>query len=264
MASYASFATALRTLRDQPILFLGGLPIAFLGQVAVLLQVGYLTDSAALLVGLLLSLPFVLAGLVGMANDAREGTASIGGFLNAGLRNYLSVLGVLVSSALVLGFAAFVMVFLGSILAAFTTASGGGGASAVFGLSLNLLTLATLVVLLSICLHLQFVVAAVVVSDGGVIGALFDSVDRVGANLASVVGFTTLFLLVSFLLRVPHRILYQRATETVSGGFGEADQLVVASESTLWLSVGVGLVLGTVAVTVAWTYYTVYYRSLVS
>lgn len=253
MSVTGSLSTAVSVLRNNPVILLIGVVFVLLGEISVLLDiyVGPLAQWLFLPFSLLVT-PFLLGGMITMINEGLEGSTRLGSFVRGGKENYVSLLGATFLFVVLLMGVSFIgsllMVFVGVI----AVVAGGGMAGIVIGL------VPLLAVLALLFLFIQFYDAAIVVSDAKAIESFSHSVGLVRDNFLSVVGFSIAFLAITLLGQGPGMALYLSAVE-----FTETGETVLASESTLYLSVAVTLVLGSVTMAYAYTYFVTYYRSLV-
>ncbi|WP_255193363.1 hypothetical protein [Natronobeatus ordinarius] len=253
MSVIGSLSTAVSVLRNNPVILLIGVFFILPGEISVLLDI-YVSPLAQWLF-ILISLfvtPFLLGGLITMINEGLEGSTRLGSFVRGGKENYVSLLGATFLFVVLLMGVSFIgsllMVFVGVIAAV----AGAGLAGIVVGAVLLLAVLALLF------LFIQFYDAAIVVSDARAIESFSHSIGLVRDNFLSVVGFSIAFLVITLLGQGPGMALYLSAVE-----FTDTGETVLASESTLYLSVAVTLVIGTIAMAYAYTYFITYYRSLV-
>lgn len=252
MSAISSLSTAATVLRNNPAILLVGVLFVLLSEVAVLLD-AYVSPLAQLLVYPLsfLVTPFLLGGIITMIDEGLDGSTRLGSFVRGGKENYVSMLGATVLFvAIIMGVS-----FLGTLLMVFVgigAAAAGGG---VGGVAIGAVLL--FVVMALLFMFLQFYDAAIVVSDARAIESFSHSVGLVRRNFLSVVGFSVVFFVIGLIGQGPGMALYLSAVE-----FTETGETVIASESTLLLSVAVTLVLGTIAMAYAYTYFVTYYRSL--
>ncbi|WP_331234324.1 DUF7847 domain-containing protein [Natronorarus salvus] len=191
MIAIRSVSTAVRTIRDHPILLAGGLVFAALGELSALGQLGGPAVSVGLSFAFLLVWPFAIAGLVGMANADLDGETGLDRFLPEARSNYLSMLGatiLFVLAILVVYVAMFVLTMVVGIVGGVALFSLGEGGVLGAGLLLLGLILASLLVVVLAFVFLQFFYAAVVVSDESAIGSLSASVGLVRENFLGVLG----------------------------------------------------------------------------
>lgn len=141
--------------------------------------------------------PFVVGGMLGMANEAIDGETRLGTFVAAGKASYVSLLvayfAVLVAS-FVLGIVTTIVVLVGGVAA---VAGGSGGHLALLGVG-GVVLLVLLVAFVAM-LFVQFYPQAIVVDGLGALDGAKRSVGLVRRNLLSVVGYTLLVTVVSSL-----------------------------------------------------------------
>ena len=264
MTAIQSVSTALRTIRDHPILLAGGLLFAAFGELSALAQLGGSVVGFGLSLGFLLVWPFVIAGLIGMIDAGLDGDTGFDRFLAAARSNYLSMLGaflLFVVTIVAVYIGMFVLTMVVGLVGGVALFSLGDGGALGAGLLLLGLFLASLLVVFLVFVFLQFLYAAVVVSDAGAIGSLSKSAGLVRANFLSVLGYSVIFLLLTFVPRIPDTVLFFTAVELPDAEAGTG--YAVVSEPMLALSVALGLLLGTLAATLAWTYHVSFYRSMI-
>lgn len=266
MSALASFSTAVSTLREQPGLFVAGLLVTLIGQLSLVAPFGYPYELPHVWSAIVLSIPFLLGGFVGAADDALAGSASVRGYVAAGAARYLATSGALVLLATLLGITAAVAIV---DVASLRLLAGGLGLTSIaeYELTPRRVGLVGVAAVVPVWIGLQFFAAAVVVSEDRPLTALAASVVRFGRHRAGVCKFTALFAAVLVLPRIPDLWLYWDAIVWVPPKVGPSGQEIpghfeVASESRLSQSMVVGSLVGTIAVTVALTYYVSYYRSL--
>ncbi|WP_049997409.1 DUF7847 domain-containing protein [Halococcus sediminicola] len=160
-------------------------------------------DSVAIVVasGLLSLLflvlyPFFFGGIIGMGNEAVEGTTSLGTFVSAGKANYVSLLG-----------AFFILLVVGIVYVVALAAIGAVGGFAVFATGGDALGGAAFlgivgVVLVAFVLYfllfffIQFFGQAIVLDDVGAVAGFKRSVGAVRANKLSTLGYTLVLALI--------------------------------------------------------------------
>ncbi|MCH7660923.1 MAG: hypothetical protein IH933_10205 [Euryarchaeota archaeon] len=252
MGAINSLSTAVTTLRENPVILVGGLFFAIFGELSVFAQFAGPFAGLGLTVFWILLWPFVLAGFIGLVHAGLDGETSVGRFFSTGRSNYLSMLG-----ATVAFFVLFGTIVAGAVIFAAIAAVGAGGTG------LAIVTGAVIVFLPAAVLYvfLQFYDTGVVISDTGAIGAFSHSAGLVRRNFLSVIGYSILFWLLSFAPRLPDMALFFLAVEFPDPEAGQGSAMVV-SEPLFVLSVVLGLTLGTLAIALAWTYHVVYYRSI--
>ncbi|UWG46770.1 putative membrane protein [Halanaeroarchaeum sp. HSR-CO] len=136
-------------------------------------------------------IPFFQGGIIGMADEALDGSTSLGTFLSAGKSNYLSIFGaylLLLAANVVFGIAVFFAFFLG-VGAAYVGGDGGGGGASVAVAAIGLLAL---VGYLLFNFFVQFYSQAIVVDAHGAIGGLKQSFGVVRRNLLATLGYSLL------------------------------------------------------------------------
>ncbi|MGM0372647.1 MAG: hypothetical protein ACQEQJ_09135 [Halobacteriota archaeon] len=137
-------------------------------------------------------IPFFQGGIIGMADEALDGSTSLGTFLSAGKSNYLSIFGaylLLLAVNVVFGIGVFFAFFLGIGAAYVGGDGGGGGASVAVVAAIGLLAL---VVYLLFNFFVQFYSQAIVVDAYGAIGGLKRSFGVVRGNLLATLGYSLL------------------------------------------------------------------------
>ena len=140
--------------------------------------------------------PFVLAGLLGMADEALNGETNVGTFVETGKRYYTSMLGaylLVLGGSVVLGVVAFVAlsVFGIVVFAALGGASGVGSAGPLL-VGIALTVVAGIFLTFVPLFFVQFYGQAIVLDGRGAIGGLKRSVGLVRRNLRSVFGYSVL------------------------------------------------------------------------
>lgn len=192
-----------RALKQTPGAFLRN-PVIALPMIAIVLlqaptfATEFLDPSLAIVLSLGVSvvfvflMPFFQGGIIGMADEALDGSTSIGSFLEAGTSNYVSIFGaylLLLAINVVLGVGAFVVFFLG-IGAAYL-----GGDAALGGSSLIILGVFGLlfgIAFLLFTVFVQFYPQAIVIDGHGAIGGLKRSIGVVRRNFLATVGYSLL------------------------------------------------------------------------
>ncbi|WP_117364474.1 DUF7847 domain-containing protein [Natrarchaeobaculum sulfurireducens] len=252
MSAIGSLSTALATLRAHPVILVGGLFFVLLGELSVLLDVylGSLTQLLVVPLWLFLT-PFLLGGFVAMIHGALEGSTSVGTFVRGGKDNYVSMLGATV---------VFVGILIGLSIVGTVVLIIAGAAGFAVGGGIVVVALVSVVLLVGfavVFMFVQFYDAAIVVSDDRAIDSFSRSVGLVSQNLASVIGFSVVFLALTLLGQGPGMALYLSSVE-----FTQTGETVVTSTSTLWLSIAVTLIVGTIVTAYAYTYFVAFYTSL--
>ncbi len=158
---------------------------------------------------LILVLPFLQGGLLGMASEAIAGRTSLGTLIADGKTNYVSLLlayFVLLAINVVFGVLVFVGAFVGIIGG---SVAGGGASSAGTGLVgggstvlavIAIIALGVILVYLLVTLFVQFYAHAIVLDDRDVVAGFRRSVGLVRSNLLSVLGYSVILGVGSMLL----------------------------------------------------------------
>jgi hypothetical protein len=218
---------------------------------------------------LVLVMPLYLGGVVGMANEALDGSTSLATFLRAGKSHYVSLFVVylaLLAVNFVLGIGGFFVALVGGV-----TFFAGGGQPNV--LALAILGVVVLLVLLAYVLLVfvtQFFAHAVVVDDLGAVAGVKRSAWCVRHNLLSVVGYTLLVGAGSAVFGLVVGLYSILTTRGVRPGPTEVETPAAQFATSLptlgpVAAIGVGLVvLGLTAVAGAFfaTYSTAFYRRI--
>jgi len=194
--------TALRrtpsTLASNPVLFVPVLVLALLQVPQLLLQSS--APILASIVSLALSalylvlVPFIQAGLIGMADEALDGRTSLATFVAAGKEYFVSVFVVyliLLAVNIVLGVVAFVAGIVGVVGLSPGGAAGSGPNTALLAV-VAVVVLAAVLAYLVVAFLIQFYGQAIVIDDYGAIDSITHSVGVVRRNLVSVLGYTLL------------------------------------------------------------------------
>lgn len=195
--------TAIRrtpsTLVRNPVLFAPVLALTLLQVPQLLLQ-----SSAPLLASLvslaasalyLVAVPFVQAGLIGMADEALDGRTSLSTFVAAGTEHFVSVFVVsliLFVVNVVLGAVAFVAGVVGVVSLYPGGAPGTGGPNTALLVAVGLVVLAVVLAYLVVAFLIQFYGQAIVVDDYGAIDSIKHSAGVVRRNVVSVLGYSLL------------------------------------------------------------------------
>lgn len=185
MAALGALRQVPGALRRNPVLFVPVLALAVIQLPSLALQrsdpllstvVSFLVSLVSLAVA-----PFVLAGLVGMVDEALDGTTSLDAFREAGRENYVSTLAataLLVVVALGLG----ILVFLGTLFGFVVLLATGNDAGHLLLLATSL-SLLGFVGFLGVLFFVQFFAQAIVVDDHDAVGGLERSVELVREHL---------------------------------------------------------------------------------
>lgn len=233
MGAISSLRTTGGALARNPVVFVGALLVALL---SVLVQVpqfaGQAIGSPAL--SILLSVlvpalsffisPFLVGGLLGMANEAVAGETSLGAFVRAGKARYVTLLlstllYTVVLFALFIGLAIIAAIVV--LVAGVSLGGAGGDPSAVIGIAILLAVLVLLLVFLLVVFFVQFYTVAVVVEDAGVVECFKRSYRLVRENLLSTLGYNLLSVFITLVVAVPILIVVAVALLVV-GGFPSA------------------------------------------
>lgn len=169
--------------------------------------------------------PFVLGGLLGMADEALVGTTSLSTFLEEGKHNYVSLFG---AYLLILGasFVFGIVIAIGTVFAVLVALGVGGSATLA---SVGIVAVVVVLLLFVPLLFVQFYGQAIVLDGEGAIGGFRRSIGVVRRNLVSVFGYTVLVFGVSivfgllasvpvFLFRGQQTELYASMLPEVSTG----------------------------------------------
>ncbi|SHG39077.1 DUF7847 domain-containing protein [Halobaculum gomorrense] len=195
--------TALRrtpsTLVRNPVLFMPVLVLSLLQVPQLLLQSS--APILASIVSLALSalylvlVPFVQAGLIGMADEALDGRTSVATFVAAGKANFVSMFVVsliLFGVNIALGAIAFVAGIVGVVSFYSGGAVGTGGPNTALLAVVGLVVLAAVLAYLVVAFLIQFYGQAIVIDGYDAIDSVKRSVGVVRRNLVSVLGYTVL------------------------------------------------------------------------
>ena len=151
--------------------------------VAVVLSIG----ASVMFVFLL---PLFQGGIIGMADEAIDGSTSLGTFMTAGKSNYVSIFGaylLLIGVNAVFGIAVFVAIFFGIGAAYFGGNGNGGGASLVIVAVIGLIAVFGY---LLFNFFVQFYSQAIVLDGHGAIGGLKRSIGVVRQNILGTFGYS--------------------------------------------------------------------------
>ena len=209
MAAIEALQTAVGTLRRNPVLFLAGLILGLIllpQTVVQFLQVPLL--PFALQVVTFFVTPFVVAGLLGMADEGLSGRTGLGTLTGVGRERYLPLLlGNVVQFAIVAVFGiAFTIGAFAAILSLGISTGGqfapeamSAGTLLVIGGAFLLLMLAFLVVYFFV----QFFSVAIVVAEEGPISGFTASYGFVRRNLLSTLGYSVITFIVALVTSTP-------------------------------------------------------------
>ena len=141
----------------------------------------------------LVAVPFVHAGLIGMADEALDGRTSLECFLREGKDNYVSILVVylgLFAFYIVLGLVtAVVFAVGGAFVFSFGSGGGGVGASPAILAAVAVVGLLGALVYLGVVFFTQFFAHAIVLDGVGAVDGVKRSVSAVRGNLLTVFGY---------------------------------------------------------------------------
>ena len=185
----------------------------------------------------ILFVPFVFAGLIGMADEALNGKTNFGTFVEAGKRHYTSMLGayfLVLGGSVVLGIIAF-LGFAVFGIAVFSVVGGASGAG-MSGVALGGIVLAVIVGLFLLFVPLffvQFYGQAIVLDGQGAIGGFKRSASLVRRNVLSVFGYSILVfgvgIVFGFFSSIPSTLLsVQTAQPSPAPGFPEIPLSILA------------------------------------
>ncbi|MFC7128591.1 hypothetical protein [Haloferax chudinovii] len=213
MAAISSLQTALRGIRSNPVLFLGGLALGLLTLPQLATQLAQIPFVPTVLAAVTFFVtPFVAAGLYGMADEAVDrgpgDSTSLSTLTVVGREKYVSMLlANIVQLGIVLAFgilfvivavAMAVSVGVGGLAAGGSDLALGGGL--LVGIAvLGLLGLAYLVVIFLV----QFYPVAVVVGDAGAIESFGESYRLVRNNVVASLGYSVIRFVVGLVVSIP-------------------------------------------------------------
>ena len=195
MAAIQSLKPAISSLVRNPIIIVVAAVIGLLQLPQVLVPSTSPLLATAVSVGvsglLLFVLPFYQGGIIGMADDARTGTTSIGTLIAAGKSNYVSLL---LSSVVVVAIAvAFgVVVAIGAVVGGVGIVASGGQPSPAILAVVGLIGLLVLGGYLGVMVCIQFYAHEIVLNDAAVADGFTGSVRLVRENLLSTIGYSLL------------------------------------------------------------------------
>ncbi|WP_338739077.1 hypothetical protein [Haloplanus salilacus] len=219
MTATGSLRTAVDALSRNPVVVLGALVYAL-----VLLPQRALQLAGVPIVPALLQLltffvtPFVVAGVVGMAQSALDGESSLADLTAVGKDRYVDLL---LATILEVGIQlTFGIVFLIAAVLAMVVGSAGGGPVFFVGVAVVVLLMLVYVAVLFL---IQFYPVAVVVDEAGPVGGITESVSFVRNNLLSTLGYSAITFVLGSLAALPITgfVGYQTLTsdsEPVGGG----------------------------------------------
>lgn len=149
---------------------------------------------------MLFVIPFVQAGLVGMADEALDGRTRVGTFLRAGREHYLSVLGAYFA-VVALSFALGIVAFVGAVFGG-TLAFAGEGAQVIGLVVIGGVLLLVAVAYFVVAFFVQFYSQVIVLDGASAVEGLKGSARLVRRNLLSTAGYTLLVVVVAGLVGV--------------------------------------------------------------
>lgn len=268
MGAISAFSTATRTLKRNTSLF----GAAFL---VVLVSYGFSVGSAVLPPGtaefaslglsgaMLLLMPFLLGGLLSMADEGLDGTAGFGTFVAGAKASYLRLLGAMVLFGVFVGVVVVVTVIAVAVAGAFAfgaNAAGAGGMAASGSVAvLAGVALAAFVAVLLPTFFLQFYALAVVVSDLGVVAAFKRSAGLVRRNLVSTLGYTAVSVVVGLVSGLAATVLVGFGGTLGAATTTTAPALPEMSVGVLAAAAAVSLVVSTVISAFGATYQVAFY-----
>jgi hypothetical protein len=140
---------------------------------------------------LILFLPFYQGGIIGMADDARTGTTTLGMLIETGKSNYVSLLlayFVILAIAIVLG----IVVAIAAIGGGIGVIAGNGQPSPAVLAVLAIVGLLIAVAYFAVVIAIQFYAHEIVLNNAGVAEGFTRSVGLVRENVLSVLGYSLL------------------------------------------------------------------------
>jgi len=197
MAAIRSLKPAIGSLVRNPIIIVVAAVIGLLQLPQLLVPTTSPLLATAVSVGmsglLLVLLPFYQGGIIGMADDARTGTTSIGTLIDAGKSNYVSLL---LSSVVIIAIAiAFgIIAAIGAVVGGVGVVAGGGQPSPAVRAVVGGIGLLLLGGYLAAMVCIQFYAHEIVLNDTAVADGFTGSVSLVRENLLSAIGYSLLML----------------------------------------------------------------------
>lgn len=181
------------TLGRNPVLFVPVLALAIVQGLQLTLQAVSPLIASFVSLGLslvyILIVPFFQGGMIGMADEALDGTTSLGTFVDEGKANYVSILVaylLLVAVNFVIG----IVVFFAALFVVFVLAVDVSGAGTAVLVLVGLVGGLAALVYLAFVFVIQFYGQAIVLDDQGALDALTHSVSVVRGNLLATLGYT--------------------------------------------------------------------------
>lgn len=185
----------------------------------------------------ILLVPFIFAGMIGMADEALNGKTSLSTFVETGKQYYLSMMGaylLVLGGSIVFGLVVFIAltVFGITVFAAVGGASGASVSGAVLG-GIALVVIAGLFLSFIPLFFIQFYGQAIVLDGESAIGGFKRSVSLVRRNLLSVFGYSMLVFGVGIISglfsSIPSTLLsVQTAQPSPTPGFPEIPLSIIA------------------------------------
>lgn len=193
MAAMAALRTALGALGRNPVLFMGGLlyGILVLPQNALQLANVALVPAALQILTFFVT-PFVVAGVVGMADEAIDGDTSLGTLRAVGTDKYVPLLAGNVVEFAIVAVVGVVLGFVGVALVLGVFAGVAGVVSVVVGL-----------VVIAILFFVQFYPVLIVLTDADTVESFTESYGFVRRNLLATLGYSVIRLVVSLVIAAP-------------------------------------------------------------
>ena len=206
MAAIAALRTAFGALRRNPVLFLGGLlyGIVVLPQSALQLA-GIPLAPTALQILTFFVTPLVLAGLLGMADEAIDGDTSLRTLRAVGTDKYVPFLiGQFVEVVINVAFG-IVAALIGIALVltvGFGTLTAGNVSPAALAFA-GVVGLVVLLVALALLFFIQFYPTLIVVADADALDSFTESYRFVRVNLAATAGYTLIQVAIGAVIAAP-------------------------------------------------------------
>jgi hypothetical protein len=223
MPALESLQTAVGALVRTPVLFVAGLAygLILLPQTATqLLGIPFL--PLLLQVATFFVTPFLVAGLIGMADEAiGENTTSLGRLTAVGRERYVPLLlGNLIQFGIVVAFGVvfFVVVLAGGVMA--LGAGGAAGSAGFGGAAIAIVALVALLLLLFLLVFffIQFFQVSIVAGERDAVEGFKESVSLVRSNLLATLGYSVINLVVSLLTSAPVTAFVMWRSLQQSGG----------------------------------------------
>lgn len=207
MAAISALRTTFGALRRNPVLFLAGLAYGVVVLPQSALSLARVPIAPALLQILTFFVtPFVLAGLIGMADEAVDGDTSLGALRSVGAAEYMPFLvGKFVELAINLAFGVlFVVAAVGVVLLVGAGPAAGAAGASTGGLAVaGVVLLALVLAFLAVQFLIQFFPVFIVAGDSDAVESFTDSARFVRANLAATLGYTLIQFLVGVVVAAP-------------------------------------------------------------